>query len=226
MSYNFDHVSDHEFELLCADLLAEMYGQHFEVFSPGRDGGVDIRLIKQVQDDSLGPQLVGQCKKWRADTYKALLRELEKVERPKLATLDVEQYLLFTTVPMNPDRKAEVRQALAPYLHSPADIFGPEDLQLLVGRNVAVARRHPKLWLTGTEVLDAIVNAATRFRSESVAERLKDQLILWVPNDSFDDAKSLLTATRTCVISGPPGIGKTMLADVLSLATLAKDMSP
>ena len=76
---------------------------------------------------------------------------------------------------------------------------------------------HIKLWLTSTEVLDALLNSDIFNRSEDVLEQAKQQLRLWVPNPSYARAREILDANRVCVISGPPGIGKTMLANVLSV---------
>ena len=53
-------------------------------------------------------------------------------------------------------------------------------------------------------------------RSEDALAQAKHQFRLWVPNPSFTRALAILDANRVCVISGAPGIGKTMLANVLS----------
>ena len=44
-SYNFSEISDFEFEALCRDLLQEELGLSLELFTPGPDGGIDIRYV-------------------------------------------------------------------------------------------------------------------------------------------------------------------------------------
>ena len=121
----------------------------------------------------------------------------------------------MTSVPLSPARKDKIVAAVQPWIRTPADVFGPDDISGLLARHEEVERRHIKLWLTSTEVLDALLNSGIATRGEGAIERAQRQLQLWVPNPSFERAREILEATRVCVISGAPGIGKTMLADVL-----------
>ncbi|MCY4555125.1 MAG: hypothetical protein OXF79_01775 [Chloroflexi bacterium] len=116
---------------------------------------------------------------------------------------------------LNPRRKSEIVGALAPWVRSPDDIKGRDDLTGLLARHPEVERRHIKLWLTSGEVVDALLNSAVANRSEYAAEHAKRQLRLWVPNESFNRARDVIDENQVCIISGAPGIGKTMLADVL-----------
>ncbi len=116
---------------------------------------------------------------------------------------------------MTPQNKDEAVGILSPWLKSPSDVFGRDDILGLLSRHPAVERRHIKLWLTSADVLQAIVNGGIVTRTQAQIDRLKRQLRLWVPNDSFSKAKEILENGHICVISGGPGIGKTMLADVL-----------
>ena len=105
--------------------------------------------------------------------------------------------------------------ALAPWIQSPADVFAKQDINGLLAKHNDVEHRHIKLWLTSTEVLDAIVHSGIATRSEAALETAKQQLRVWVPNLSFTRARDILERDHVCVISGAPGIGKSMLANVL-----------
>ena len=121
----------------------------------------------------------------------------------------------MTSVGLTPRRKREVVKALKPWVRTEADVLGVDDITGLLALHPDVERRHIKLWLTSTEVLDALLNSNIATRSEAAVEHAKRQLRLWVENPSFDRAREMLDETNVCVISGAPGIGKTMLADIL-----------
>ena len=212
-TYDFSQISDFEFESLCRDLLQAQLGLSLELFAPGPDRGIDIRHIGVVSGEQR--TIVAQCKRWAGDSFSNLLRHLTKVELPKIRTLAPERYILMTSVPLSPDRKDRIVAAVQPWIRTPADVMGRDDLSGLLARHEQIERRHIKLWLTSTEVLDALLNSDIVTRSEGAIERAQRQLRLWVPNPSFERAREVLDATHVCVISGAPGIGKTMLADVL-----------
>ena len=219
-TYNFSEVSDFEFEELCRDLLQAELGASLELFAPGPDEGIDIRYIGC--NESGCTTIVAQCKRWAEDSFARLLRHLRKVELPKVEKLGPQRYILMTSVKLTPDRKDRIVEALKPWIKTPHDVMGKHDISGLLARHREIERRHLKLWLTSGEVLDALLNSDIYNRSEGALEQAKRQLRLWVPNESFARAREVLEANHVCVISGAPGIGKTMLANVLSVGYVSK----
>ena len=212
-TYNFSQISDFEFESLCRDLLQAELGHSLELFAPGPDGGIDIRYVGEV--DGEGNTIVAQCKRWDENSFNNLLRHLSRVELPKIQELAPDRYIVMTSVRLTPIRKKSIFDALQPWVKTPADVIGRDDLSGLLAKHQDVEHRHVKLWLTSTEVLDALLNSEIARRSEDALERAQRQLRLWVPNPSFNRALETLEANHVCVIAGGPGIGKTMLADIL-----------
>lgn len=184
-----------------------------ELFTPGPDDGIDIRHIGAV--DGVRRTLIAQCKRWDESSFDELLRHLTKDELPKIQKLAPERYILMTSVRLTPGRKGKIVTALDPWIRAPSDVIGRDDISGLLARHNEIERRHIKLWLTSTEVFDALLNSDIVTRSEGALEHAKRQLRLWVPNPSFERALEVLDEAHVCVISGAPGIGKTMLADVL-----------
>ncbi len=223
-TYNFSQISPFEFEELCRDLLQAELGRTLELFAPGPDRGIDIRHLG-APDDEEGT-FIAQCKRWDEGAYAALLSHLKRDELPKIEKLAPDRYILMTSVRLTPDRKDEIVKALKPWIHGPADVYGRDDLSGLLARHQEVERRHIKLWLTSTEVLDALLNSNVATRSEAAIEHAQRQLRLWVPNPSFDRAWEMLDGSNVCVISGAPGIGKTMLADILMAGYASEGYEP
>ena len=214
-TYNFSEISDFEFESLCRDLLQEELGLTLELFTPGPDRGIDLRHIAGKENNN--HTIVGQCKCWAENSFATLLRHLSKEELPKITKLAPQRYILMTSVRLTPDRKDRIVAALAPWIKTPKDVMGKDDISGLLAKHNEVERRHIKLWLTSSEVLDALLKSDIFNRSNDALDQAKRQLRLWVPNPSFTRARDILDADHLCVISGPPGIGKTMLANILSV---------
>ena len=211
--YNFSEISDFEFEELCRDLMQEELGLSLELFAPGRDQGIDFRHVGFKENGAY--TIVGQCKRWADGSFSQLLWHLSNKELPKIRRLDPKRYVLMTSVSLSPDQKSKVVTALAPWVKSPQDIKARDDITGLLARFPEIERRHIKLWLTSSEVLDALVNSDIANRSDYVLERAQEQIRLWVPNESFNRSRQVLARDHVCVISGAPGIGKSMLAAVL-----------
>ena len=219
-SYDFSLVSDFEFEELCRDLLQEELRLSLELFAPGPDGGVDIRFFGDNQRGH--PNLVVQCKRWAEDSFRRLLKHLSTEELPKIRRLAPQRYIIMTSVRLTPNRKDQVVAALDPWIRTPKDVLGKDDITGLLARHGNVERRHVKLWLASGEVLDALLNREIWNRSEDALGKAKRQISLWVPNPSYARAQEVLEADHVCVISGAPGIGKTLLANILSTVYASK----
>ena len=223
-AYNFSELSYFEFESLCRDLLQAELELTLELFGPGRDRGIDIRYLGPPNGERR--TIVAQCKCWEETAFSALLSHLQSDELPKIKALNPSRYILMTSVALNPDRKDRIVAALEPWVKSPSDIFGKDDISGLLARHQEVERRHITLWLTSTEVLSALLNSDIATGSEGAVEEAKSQLRLWVPNESFRRAREILEATHVCVISGMPGVGKSMLANVLLTAYVSTGYQP
>ena len=221
--YDFSQVTSHEFEKVCQDLLEEELGVSFEVFGPGPDGGVDLRHLASTASPKA---TIVQCKNYAKTPYATLLSHLRRDESPKVRALAPDRYILMTSVSLTPHRKTEIQDVFSPAISTPADVYGADEIDGLLRKHGGVARRHIKLWLTSTEVLDAVVNSDIANRAEGFVEHLQRQLRMWVPNASFHRATQVLSKNRVCLLVGPPGVGKTILADVIVAALVGQGFEP
>ncbi|NIM14225.1 MAG: hypothetical protein GTO45_19450 [Candidatus Aminicenantes bacterium] len=211
-NYDFKTLSPVDFEILSRDLLQEEHQLTLQSFTSGRDGGIDFRYSR----DASGTFVV-QCKHYVESGYDSLLHVLVHKELPKLNMLKPRRYLLTTSVPLTPKRKDDIVAALAPHFRSADDVYGKDDLNNLLGRFETIERKTIKLWLFSLPLLEEILHAAVRNISKAELERIRESAKLYVQNESFDQAVGILDNHNFCIIAGMPGIGKTILAEMLVL---------
>lgn len=211
-NYDFKTLSPVDFEILSRDLLQEEHRLTLQSFTSGRDGGIDFRYSQ----DASGTFVV-QCKHYVESGYDKLLHVLMHKELPKLNMLKPGRYLLTTSVPLTPKRKDDIVAALSPHFRSTDDVYGKDDLNNLLGKFETIERKTIKLWLFSLPLLEEILHAAVRNISKAERARIRESAKLYVQNESFDQAVGILDNNNFCIIAGMPGIGKTILAEMLVL---------
>lgn len=209
-TFDLGRLTDFDFEAVCKDLFELEFGVRLEIFTPGPDGGVDLRHLKG--DD---PALVVQCKHFHRSGRAKLLDHMRKVEAPKLAGLRPGRYVLATSVELSRSAKDKLHELLKPFVRSPGDIYGKDDIDALLRQHEQVVKRHLRLWLTSASVLNSLLSKSVVTRSQDLAERVGDTLRTYADNGSRDAALRLLEDRHVCVVAGAPGVGKTTLSHVL-----------
>lgn len=211
--YDFHQLSPYDLEVLTRDLLQAHWGSDLESFKAGRDGGIDLRYAP-------GPaRTIVQVKHYLRTGLAGLLRDLKK-EAVKVRRLAPSRYVLVTSVPLTPLNKDTIIQTIGADLLRPADVVGPEDLNNLLNQHSDVEGRHYKLWLASRGVLDRVIHNAAVTRSEFKARQVYDQARRYVASEAYPQALKMLAEERVVIIAGPPGVGKTTLADLLLYAHL------
>jgi hypothetical protein len=218
--YNFTTLSPRDFELLVRDLLQKHLGIFLESFKSGRDKGIDLRFAT-ARDGAL----IAQCKHYAESGIKGLTRVL-KEERSKLVKLSPRRYILATSVPLTSGQKDSLAADLHPYCQSSADVLGCDELNNILTQNPDVERAHFKLWLTSTTVLARIVNSRLYEQSRVTVEDIQSKMRLYVQNDSYHEARAVLSSDHYCIISGVPGTGKTFLAEILLVDYINQGYEP
>ena len=211
-SYDFRSLSPIDFEGLVRDLLQEELALTLESFKPGKDLGIDFRFT--IDKDKT---LVVQCKHYVESGFNTLLNDLVSKELNKITALNPSRYIVTTSVALNPVQKDAITKALSPYVRSPNDVFGKDDLNNMLGKFPHVERQTIKLWLTSLPILEEVLHAGVYNMSREELSRIKQHALLYVQNESFDEATHILEEHNFCVIAGIPGIGKTILAEMLVL---------
>jgi DNA polymerase III delta prime subunit len=214
MSYDFGTMSPADFEDVARDLLGRELGVRFEAFGPGPDGGIDGRHASALGN------IVLQAKHYRLSDLPALARAMRR-ERAAIDRLGPARYMLATSRPLSPASKDELAEIIGPSLRSKADILGREDLNALLRRHPDVERSHVKLWLSSAAVLERVLHSASHNFTTMTRADIQAKLRVYAQNPSLAAGREILERQHVLIVSGPPGVGKTTLAEMLCYAYLA-----
>lgn len=225
IDYDFSTLNDKEFENIAIELISRDKNKYFERFQEGKDGGIDGRF-----SSINGEEEIIQCKHYLKTGYKGLIRALKKKEgknktseKDKVIKLNPKKYIFATSLTLSPPYKKEIMTMFTPYIKSVNDIYGQENLNDILKNNPDIEERHYKLWISSITVLNRILNNAIKGRSEFLFEDIKERIKLYVVTDNHNNALRKLHESRTIIIAGEPGIGKTTLAEHLALNYIEKD---
>lgn len=212
-SYDFLVLSSYEFENISRDLLQKKLSVFIESFTTGRDGGIDLRCSKVK-----GERAIAQAKRY--SDYKSLFSHLKK-EVVKVKELAPDRYFLTTSVGLTPANKDTIVELFHPFIKDTADILGRDDLNNLLSLYKEIELKYYKLWLSSTTILEKVLHSKIYNQSAFEMEEIREEVKLYVQNDSFNKALSILKDNKYVIISGIPGIGKTTLARILTLYLLS-----
>lgn len=206
--YDFRTLSPLDFEELVRDLLQAEFGLFFESFGPGRDLGIDFRFA------TAEGSAVVQAKHYANARADALVRTA-RAENDKVGRLKPARYIFATSVSLTPMLKTKLQNAMPSAPLEQQDVLGRADLNNLLGRHADVHKKHFKLWLASTEVLERILHSGVYNRTQAEMDVIKAMVPKFVPNDSVSEAETILQENGALIIAGEPGVGKSTLARML-----------
>ncbi|MFJ3618896.1 restriction endonuclease [Streptomyces iakyrus] len=203
-------LSDFDFENLCKDIFTKLLGVNLELFTPGPDAGVDLRHL-----GANGEKIIVQCKHWMRSGRTKFVSHMLDVELSKVRKLAPTRYVIATTVGMTPQAKQKLYEAFQPYLRSTEDIVGIDEIASTLRDNPEIIKKHIRLWLNDATVLEASLNRNIIWRSQHLADEVLETLRTYVPSRNLQQAMRIVEENHVCVLAGPPGVGKSTLAQVL-----------
>lgn len=206
--YDFHQLSPHDLETLTRDLLQAHWQITIESFKSGKDGGIDLRYAAGSN------RTIVQVKHLLKTGFPELQRKL-KTEAAKVRRLNPKRYVLATSVPLSAHNKDTIVAQIGADILQPDDVLGCEDLNNLLAQYPAIEGQHYKLWLASRAVLDRVIHNAAVTGSEFKAQKTYQDARRYVQSSAYPQALEMLKDHRIVIISGPPGVGKSTLANLL-----------
>lgn len=218
MNFIYSNLSPNDFEILCQDILSNIFSNRFERFKVGKDEKIDLRLLDK--DRKVIVQ-VKHCLGSYGSKYKSPLdKEFDLASKiiPKDA-----RYLLITSLALSPHNKREIKKMSRGLINTESDIIGINEIEDILSKNEDIVKRHYKLWISSSAVLTRLLNNKVYGKSEDYLEKIRNKIKLFVQVDKFIDAQEILHSHGILLITGEPGIGKTTLAEMLCLGYLGQE---
>ncbi len=217
-NYNFNELLDwREFQNLACEVIQQREQLQLEMYRDGADGGVDGAWFDGER------RVCVQAKHYRE--FSQLYASLQK-ERLKIERLQPTRYILVVSLALSSTQVQKIHLLLQPFLQSSEDLLTAYNLNSLLSRPEYhyIEKSYVKLWLPHPEVIKGMIDEALDHgvRNESLheyQEALK-ACSTFVQSEVYWQARDMLEANHTVIISGEPGMGKTTLAYVLAVGFL------
>lgn len=222
--YDFYNIFEPmEFQDFARDMIQCREGIVFESFARGTDLGIDGRCV--LGD---GSTVIFQAKRIK-NTSQTILSiaktEKEKLDRLAEGGVVISRYLLALSGDIGVERKRQVMELFFPYIVASEDIITGQDFNNYLSsgdsRYRCVEEKYFKLWIQNTKTLKRtlheVVNGPLMERSRMNLEEAMEKARYFVETDIYEETLKKLQHSRTLIISGEPGVGKTTLANQTAL---------
>lgn len=209
---NYANLSDVEFEYLCQDIMQEKLGVKLHRFARGKDGGIDLT------DDVNSKNIIVQVKHYVKSSDSHLMESLKK-EVEKVKILSPREYYICCSRELSPQKVDEIYSQFSFCMKSPANIITLSEIDdfLHDSKNLEVLKKHYKLWLDSTGILEDLTSNDLFVDCETLLLDIRRESTLFVKTAAFDAALKHLENNQTIFITGNPGVGKTITSKMLVL---------
>ena len=214
---NYANLNDMEFEALCRDIMERILGVSLRRFGPGKDGGVDLT------DDVSTKTVVVQVKHYRNSPIDQLVRSL-KNELPKVKKLKPQKYYICCSRDLGVENVRVLYEHFSTYMDSDRHILTLIEIDAFLHQeaNRDILKRHFKLWLDDTGLLEDVFGNELFVDCEVLLDDIEEQQKLFVQTKAFDQALNALEKKQILCIVGNPGVGKSITSKMLVLHYAAR----
>lgn len=119
--FDYSVLNDHEFEILCRDIMQLKLGKSLFIFPRGVDKGIDIC------DKNIQPNIVVQVKHYSKSKFSNLKSSLKK-EIEKVRTMQPKYYYIMTSQSLTRENKKEIIDLFYPHIPDLSFVIGKEDI--------------------------------------------------------------------------------------------------
>lgn len=214
MKFNLDILSPSDFERLSRDIISRKLGLEFKVFSDGKDGGVDLRNYENG--------IICQCKHYKnySNLNANLKKELQKLQKIK----DLKKYYLFLSMKLTPENEKEIIELFKDYKLSSEQIISYNEIEQFLEdeKNIDILRKNTKLWLTSYQIIELFSQRYIDFSNSILRNNINECIKYFVETETFRKCYEKINNDRILIISGLPGVGKTVNTNMLVAKLMAK----
>lgn len=209
---NYANLNDVEFEYLCQDIMQRKLNTELHRFASGKDGGIDLA------DDVHSKNIIVQVKHYIKSPISQLMAAL-KNELDKVTKLSPKEYYVCCSKELTPQKVEEIYNLFSTYMRSTSNVITLNDIDdfLNAPENIEILKKHYKLWLESTGILQEIRNTNVFVDCETLLADIENEKNLFVKTSAFDSALKCLEDNKALFITGNPGVGKTITSKMLVL---------
>ena len=210
---NYANLNDVEFEYLCQDIMQRKLNAELHRFARGKDGGIDLT------DDVHTKNIIVQVKHYMTSSVSQLISTL-KGEVDKVAKLSPKEYYICCSKELSPQKVDEIYQLFSNYMSAASNIITLNEIDDFLNdpANIEVLKKHYKLWIESTGILQDIGNTNVFIDCETLLTDIENEKNLFVKTSAFASALKCLQDNKTLFITGNPGVGKTITSKMLGIA--------
>ena len=213
MKYNLDVLSPLEFEKLSRDIISKKLDMEFKVFKPGRDSGIDLR--------NKDKDIICQCK--HIQKFSDLKSNLKK-EVAKLSSIkNLKKYYLIVSTKLTPANEDSIIEIFDKYITSSDQIISYNEIEQFLDddENIEILKKNSKLWLTSYKIIELFEQKYINFEITNLLSHITTNMSYFVETGIFKECYEKLNNDRLLIISGSPGVGKTINSNMLVAKIIA-----
>ena len=210
--FNYNNLSDFDFEVLCKYIMEKKLGKNLYVFAPGRDGGVDIT------EDCIEKSIVIQVKHYCNSPFSGLKSSLKK-EVEKVVAINPKQYYICCAQRLSLNNVKELYEMFSEYMESKENILDLRNIDeyLKQEENKDILRANYKLWLESANILSELHNQSIFVDCEVLLYGIEAEKNKFVETNYYQQCKDILEKEGAVLLIGTPGVGKTITTKMLAL---------
>lgn len=210
--YNILNLDYIEFEKFSKDLLERKINIKFTRFGPGADDGIDL-----ISEDET---IICQCKKYKSINN---LRDVCFKEYNKIKDIKFEKYYFITTAELSKKQKDSILEVFGKFMNGYNNIISFTEINDFLDDtdNIDILKKHHKLWLTSSNVLNLFANRYCDICAEGLINDIEEDSKYFVATKAYYESIKLIEKDNILMIIGEPGIGKTMTSKMVIRYLLA-----
>lgn len=210
--FNYTELDNNEFEYLCKDIIEKILETRLRIFAAGRDGGVDLT------DSTITHNIVVQAKHYKNSKYSDLKTALKK-EKYKVEKLKPKKYYICVGMMLTDSNIREIYNMFSDYMESDKNIITLKEIDdfLQNKNNIYILRKHYKLWLHSSNILNEIYNNNIFIDCETLLQSIEEESNFYVSTNVYVKCFQCIDRNGIILITGSPGVGKTITSKMLVL---------